>query len=84
MIRTLPRKISSKWTTISKPIKSLFFVLNAQETNEITDGIVKQCQRFGIPVLKVTESKPVGKTYQQWMMSQYQELAKIQQKANTN
>ncbi len=46
-----------------KTHKIAFFVLNEQETNEITDGIVKQCHRFGIPVLKVTESKPAGKTY---------------------
>ncbi|WP_288527865.1 metal ABC transporter solute-binding protein, Zn/Mn family [uncultured Secundilactobacillus sp.] len=61
-----------------KTHKIAFFVLNAQETNEITDGIVKQCHRFDIPVLKVTESKPAGKTYQQWMLAQYQALAKIQ------
>lgn len=65
-----------------KTHKIAFFVLNKQETNEITDSIVHKCYRSGIPVLKVTESKPNGKNYKQWMISQYEELAKIQQKEN--
>lgn len=57
-----------------------FFVENAQSDDHVINNMVQLAHKHDVPVLKVTESKPNGKTYQQWMIDQYQELAKIQQK----
>ncbi|WP_283621731.1 metal ABC transporter solute-binding protein, Zn/Mn family [Limosilactobacillus avium] len=57
-----------------------FFVENAQSDDHVINNMVQLAHKYDVPVLKVTESKPNGKTYQQWMIDQYQELAKIQQK----
>jgi zinc/manganese transport system substrate-binding protein len=59
--------------------KVAFFVQNTQVQSAAVTNMVKKAQAAGVPVLKVTETKPVGKTYQQWMIAQYQALAKIQQ-----
>ncbi|KRK39468.1 metal ABC transporter solute-binding protein, Zn/Mn family [Loigolactobacillus bifermentans] len=56
-----------------------FFVQNTQVQSAAVTNMVKKAQAAGVPILKVTETKPVGKTYQQWMTAQYQALAKIQQ-----
>ncbi|WP_295730587.1 metal ABC transporter solute-binding protein, Zn/Mn family [uncultured Limosilactobacillus sp.] len=55
-----------------------FFVENSQTSDKVVNNLVKYAKKHDTPVLKVTESKPKGKTYKQWMMSQYQQLAKIQ------
>lgn len=64
--------------------KIAFFVLNKQETNAVTNDLLKLCRQQDVPVLKVTESKPAGQNYVQWMMSQYQALAKIQTQIKAN
>lgn len=59
-----------------------FFVENAQTDDHVVNNLVKLSRRHGVPVLKVTESKPNGLTYEQWMTKQYQQLIRIQEKEN--
>ncbi|WP_461215162.1 metal ABC transporter solute-binding protein, Zn/Mn family [Lacticaseibacillus sp. GG6-2] len=61
-----------------KQHKIAFFVQNTQVQNKVVDHLVKQCRAAGVPVLKVTETLPAGKTYTEWMTAQYQALEKIQ------
>lgn len=57
-----------------------FFVLNTQTDSKLVNNLVKLAQQNNIPVLKVTETLPKGKNYQEWMLSQYQNLNKILQR----
>lgn len=59
--------------------KVAFFVLNSQTDNKVINNLVQKAEKNDIPVLKVTETLPKGKTYKQWMLSQYQDLEKILQ-----
>ena len=61
-----------------KKHKIAFFVNNSQETNSTVKNLLKTAKQSNIPVLKVTETKPDGKTYLQWMTDQYKALQKIQ------
>ena len=56
-----------------------FFVLNTQTESKVVNNLVNLAQKNKIPVLKVTETLPKGKTYKQWMLSQYRDLNKILQ-----
>lgn len=56
-----------------------FFVLNSQTDSKLINNLVSMAKKNNIPVLKVTETLPKGKNYQQWMLSQYQALNKILQ-----
>lgn len=56
-----------------------FFVNNSQSSNSVVKNMVKLARQNNVPVLNVTETKPKGKTYVQWMTDQYEALAKIQQ-----
>ena len=62
-----------------KQKKISFFVLNTQTDSKLINNLVKMAQQEDIPVLKVTETLPKGKTYKQWMLSQYQAMNKILQ-----
>ncbi len=61
-----------------KTHKIKFFVVNTQEINQITKNMMTLAKKDGVPILKVTESMPAGKTYESWMMSQFKQLEKIQ------
>lgn len=55
-----------------------FFVENSQTSDHVVNGLVKLAHKNHVPVLRVTETKPSqAKNYQEWMMSQYQELLRI-------
>lgn len=54
--------------------KVKLFVYNPQETNDTIDNLVKVAKDNHIPVIEVSETLPVGKTYAQWMFDQYQSL----------
>lgn len=56
-----------------------FFVENAQTSDKVIDNLVKLAHEHDVPVIKVTETKPNGKDYDQWMLSQYRALAKVQE-----
>ncbi|GLB46058.1 metal ABC transporter substrate-binding protein [Philodulcilactobacillus myokoensis] len=58
--------------------KIAFFVKNIQTDDKVVNHLSDLAAQKHIPVLKVTESMPRGMNYQQWMMSQYNQLAKIQ------
>ena len=55
-----------------------FFVQNTQASDKTVTELVKLAKQYSVPVLKVTETMPKGKTYSQWMLAQYQQLADIQ------
>lgn len=57
-----------------------FLVNNSQTSNKVVNNLVKLAHQHDVPVLEVTETKPNGKTYVQWMLQQYRALAEIQQK----
>ena len=59
-----------------------FFVDNSQTSDKVVDNLVKLAHEHNVPVLKVTETKPNGDDYMQWMLKQYQALSRIQQKEN--
>lgn len=56
-----------------------FFVENSQASDRVVDNLVRLARQHGVPVLKVTETKPNGTSYVQWMMKQYRQLGRIQQ-----
>ncbi|KRL05900.1 metal ABC transporter solute-binding protein [Liquorilactobacillus oeni] len=61
-----------------------FFVQNTQATDKTVSNLVKIAKKYKVPVLKVTETLPENKTYKQWMLSQYKQLEKIQEKEAKN
>lgn len=74
-----PQDISNLQHAI-KSHQLAFFVENAQTSDKVVDNMVKLAKQNNVPVLRVTESKPDGMTYSQWMLKQYRALAAIQQK----
>jgi len=58
-----------------------FFVENTQSDSNLVDNMVKLAKTYKVPVLRVTETLPAHQTYESWMLSQYQQLAKIQKQA---
>ncbi|MFD0896776.1 metal ABC transporter solute-binding protein [Loigolactobacillus binensis] len=56
-----------------------FFVQNSQSTDKVIANLVNLAHKHNVPVIKVTETMPHGQNYRQWMLSQYEQLAKIQQ-----
>lgn len=56
-----------------------FFVENRQTSDQMIDNMVRLARHHGVPVLKVTETKPNGTSYVQWMLKQYRQLGRIQQ-----
>lgn len=73
-----PQDISALQTAI-KNHQFAFLVENSQTDDRVVTNLVKLAHQYGVPVLKVTESKPNGLTYEQWMTKQYQQLIKIQE-----
>lgn len=57
-----------------------FFVNNSQASDSVVKNLVKLAQQNNVPVLNVTETKPKGKTYTEWMLNQYKALAAIQKR----
>lgn len=58
--------------------KIAFFVENTQASDSIVDNLVQLAKKYNVPVVKVTETMPNKTTYQQWMLSQYQQVERIQ------
>lgn len=56
-----------------------FFVVNTQSSDRVIDNLVDLAHQHDVPVLKVTESKPDGLTYPEWMLKQYRQLERIQE-----
>lgn len=71
-----PKSIAAMQAGI-KHHKIAFFVNNSQVTSKTTQNIMDLAKANHVPVLQVTETLPADKNYDQWMMSQYQQLTKI-------
>ncbi len=63
-----------------KQRKIAFFVNNPQASDPVVKNMVKLAHKHQVPVLNVTETQPSNKTYLEWMMAQYAQVAKIQKK----
>lgn len=61
--------------------KIAFFVENTQNSSKNVTSMVKLAHKYDVPVVQVTEAKPVNESYVTWMSSQYQQVRRIQQKA---
>lgn len=63
-----------------KQRKITFFVVNTQEISKMTTNLLQLAQKSHVPVVRVTESQPANTTYEQWMMQQFKQIERIQQK----
>jgi zinc/manganese transport system substrate-binding protein len=52
------------------------FVYNIQNSSPTVDNLVKMAENSGVPIVKVTETEPKGKTYLQWMDDQLDQVSK--------
>lgn len=57
--------------------KIKLFVLNTQTDSPTVENIVKLAESNGIPIVKVTETEPTGKSYIQWMTDQLDEVGSV-------
>lgn len=67
-----------KLQTAIKNKEIAFFVLNTQSDSKVITNMVKLCQEYKIPVVKVTETLPAHQTYISWMKKQYQQVLALQ------
>lgn len=51
-------------------------IYNAQAVSKLTARMLALAQQAKVPTVSVTETQPVGKTYQQWMSGQIDALAR--------
>ncbi|TDN68589.1 metal ABC transporter solute-binding protein [Paraburkholderia sp. BL10I2N1] len=49
-------------------------IYNSQATEALTKRMLKLAQQSNVPTVSVTETQPASKTFQQWMLSQLDEL----------
>jgi zinc/manganese transport system substrate-binding protein len=56
----------------SRAVKMLIY--NPQTSDALTVRMRRIAQQFGVPVVGVTETEPVGEDYQQWMRSQLEAI----------
>ncbi len=73
-----PKDIANIRNDITKH-RIAFFVVNTQSSDRVIDNLVALAHHYHVPVLKVTESKPNGLTYPEWMLKQYRHLEQIQE-----
>lgn len=57
-----------------------FFVENTQNTSKNVTAMVNLAKKYGIPIVKVTETMPTNQSYRTWMLKQYQQVQRIQAK----
>lgn len=74
-----PQTIRNMQTGI-KNHKIAFFVYNSQVDDKTVNNLVSLAHKNNVPVLKVTETLPNGKSYKTWMLSQYNNLLNILEK----
>lgn len=60
-----------------------FFVENTQNSSKNVTTMVNLAHRYHVPVIKVTETKPVHQSYVAWMTSQYRQVLRVQQEARS-
>lgn len=61
--------------------KIAFFVENTQNSSKNVTTMVQLARRYHVPVVRVTETKPVHQSYLTWMTGQYRQVLRIQQEA---
>jgi zinc/manganese transport system substrate-binding protein len=49
-------------------------IYNSQTVTPVTTNLQNEARQMNIPIVAVSETMPSGKTYQQWMLDQLQEL----------
>ena len=49
-------------------------IYNSQATEALTKRMLKLAQQSNVPTVSVTETQPAGRTFQQWMLSQLDDL----------
>lgn len=63
--------------------KRIEFIVNNQQTgNKVIDELLKLAKKNDTPIVNVTETMPKGKNYQTWMLSQLNQISKIQEGKN--
>lgn len=67
-----------KLQTAIKKKQIAFFVANKQADSKVIENMIELCHENDIPVVEVTETLPEGKTYVEWMSSQYQQIIDLQ------
>lgn len=72
-----PRDLQRLQTAI-RHRKVAFLVNNQQASSPTVKQLVRLAKQSQVPVLNVTETKPQGQTYVEWMSQQYTNLARIQ------
>lgn len=73
-------------TTLQRQIRRhqiAFFVENTQNSSKNVATMVQLAHQYHVPVVQVTETKPVHQSYATWMAGQYRQVLKIQQEART-
>jgi zinc/manganese transport system substrate-binding protein len=60
-----------------KQKKVKLFVNNVQNSSPVIENMVKLAEASGVPIVQVTETKPEGKNYLQWMTDQLDQVGKI-------
>lgn len=74
-----PKDIKQMQTDI-RHHKIAFFVVNTQEISKMTTNLLTLAKSSGVPVVRVTESQPAKTSYKDWMMHQFNEVQRIQEK----
>src|SRR5579872_828296 len=54
--------------------RSKVLLYNVQTVTRITTKVQQRAKQLGVPVVGVSETEPLGKSYQQWMLSQLDSL----------
>lgn len=60
-----------------------FFVENTQNSSKNVTAMVQLARRYHVPVVKVTETMPAHQSYRTWMLSQYQQVKRIQEDSHS-
>ncbi|TGA99132.1 metal ABC transporter substrate-binding protein [Sporolactobacillus shoreae] len=55
-----------------------FLVSNTQAISPTVKNMMTLAEKYGVPVIKVTETLPTGKDYKNWMMDQLKQIESIQ------
>jgi zinc/manganese transport system substrate-binding protein len=66
-----------------KEHKVKLLLYNKQASTKLTQGMLDLAHRSNVPVVGVTETEPMGMSYQDWMLSQLEDLQKALARPST-
>ncbi|MGM9905384.1 metal ABC transporter solute-binding protein, Zn/Mn family [Lactobacillus sp.] len=69
--------VIAKMNEAIKKKQIAFFVNNTQASSDMVKSFVKKAKKQGIPILEVRETMPNKVAYADWMLANYQKLAKL-------